>query len=82
MNNRISASYEELMKQAKMTAHDYFHAAIETIDERFGKGFSEKNPELIGAFMRTASQDFHTAVTSQSVQDGLADVVEAIQQKS
>jgi hypothetical protein len=51
-------SLETLVRQASMTAHDYFKASITTIDEKFGKGYAKKHPELVGAFMQTAALDF------------------------
>jgi hypothetical protein len=45
---------ETLFRQASMTAHTYFHEAIEYIDKAFGEGYAEAHPELVGAFMRTA----------------------------
>ena len=33
----------------------YFSKAVECIDARFGRGFAERNPELIIAFVETAT---------------------------
>jgi len=56
---------QELMRQAGMTANDYMSYAIERIDKQLGVGYARKHPELIGQFMRTAAQDFHTAMMVQ-----------------
>lgn len=32
--------------RASMTAHTYFHEAIEYIDKAFGEGYAEAHPEL------------------------------------
>ncbi len=64
------------MRQASMTAHDYFHAAIDAIDKRLGDGYAAKHPELIAAFMQTAARDFQTSITTQAMQE-IAEALEA-----
>jgi hypothetical protein len=78
MTNKITADPAELMRQASMTAHNYFYAAIKTIDEKFGEGYAHSHPELLTAFMEVAARDFHTAITAQAIQESVADIVEAI----
>lgn len=76
----LSAS--ELESQASMTADEYLTAAIESIDSKLGEGYAKAHPELIGAFMRSSAQDFHTCFTSQildrlaACQDGQATALE------
>ena len=53
----------DLMRQASMTANDYMWDAIRDIDILLGEGYAAKHPELIGAYMQTAAQDYHTAQT-------------------
>lgn len=79
---RITANAEELMKQASMTAHDYFLSAIKSIDDHFGVGYAKNNPELIAAFMQVAARDFHTAISSQAVRQGAEQIAEAITSSS
>ena len=74
----MSASLETLMEQASMTAHQYFHAAIKTIDAKFADGYAEKHPELIGAFLQAAATDFHTAVFAQELQKAASSIADAI----
>jgi len=78
MSPQVTASPEESLRQASMTAHQYFHAAIKTIDEQFRAGFAQTDPELIGAFMRTAARDFNSVITVQVIQVGLREISEAI----
>jgi ribosomal protein S20 len=73
-NQRVGAGFHTLLRQAKGEAADYMEEAVTKIDELFGKGYAAKNPTLVGAFMRTAAQDFHTACTliaSQNIQEAL-----------
>lgn len=67
--DHISASAETLMKQASMTADEYFRAAIRNIDAQFGPGYAEANPALVGAFMNAASRDFGTSMLAAVIQD-------------
>lgn len=69
MNNQLTPT--DLMQQANKTAESYFHAAIRVIDEKFGQGYAQEHPQLIGDFMKTAAQDFDTCMQRQ-VLDNLA----------
>ncbi len=75
-----SASFDELLRQAPMTAGDYMRNAIDSIDSRFGDGFSAKHPELVGAFMQTAAQDYHTAIIAQQIREGLLEAGTTVSQ--
>jgi hypothetical protein len=77
----ISASNETLLRQASMTANEYFDKAIEGIDARFGKGFAKAHPELIAAHMQAAAIDLGAAVIARAIETGvgsLSEIVEAI----
>ncbi|QDH65222.1 hypothetical protein [Pseudomonas azotoformans] len=69
MVGMFTASPERLVLQASMTAGEYLREAIKSIDELLGEGYASKNPALIGAFMATAAQDFHTAVSAAALQE-------------
>jgi hypothetical protein len=79
-NYTITASPEELLKQASMTAHDYFVAAIRTIDEQFGSGYAKAHPELLATFMRTASSDFSASIIMAQMQDFVSSLCAAIRE--
>ena len=74
----MSTSAEELMRQASMTAQQYFHAAIKSIDDKFGERYAETHPELIGAFLQAAATDFHTARLAQELQSAASIIADAI----
>ncbi len=80
MSNPLTPS--DLMRQANDTAETYMNNAVRIIDKKFGAGFAQKNPRLVGDFMRTASLDFITVIQHQNIQsfsnsiDGLADASE------
>jgi len=64
----IEAGNETLLRQAPMTAHDYMMKAISDIDELLGKGYAKQHPELIAAYMQTASIDFGAAVIARAIE--------------
>lgn len=70
-------SPDDAMRQAWKTAHEYMMWGKDQIDEMFGSGYAAKHPELLGAFMRTAAQDFHTVDMKAGLQD-LRDVLQDI----
>ena len=75
---RITASPEEILRQASMVTADYFRAAIGTIDQEFGEGYAKKHPELIGALVQAASKDLHTTSLVQAIQHEMANLVSAV----
>jgi hypothetical protein len=78
---RIDLTAQELMHQARLTAHDYMNSAHDCVEQIFGDGFCEKNPDaasrLIAGYMTTAAMDFGTAIIAQRL-ERLADTVSAI----
>ena len=48
---------ERAMQQATDSADYYMQRAIVEINNRFGTGYAEKNPDLVGVFMTIASND-------------------------
>jgi len=57
----------ERMEGAMVTADTYLHKGIESLDKAFGEGYAAKNPALLGAFIQTAAQDYHAALTTKPV---------------
>lgn len=62
-------SWDTLLRQAPMTTEFYMAAAIDWLDERYGKGFAVKNPQLVGIFVEGCSRDFHNSTISKLVRD-------------
>lgn len=46
--------------QANDTAARYFNFAVDSIDNTFGRGYAQKNPALVAAFMNVAVLDYNT----------------------
>jgi hypothetical protein len=63
------------MRQAGMTAEAYLLDAREHIDKHFGDGFAAECPELVGAYIRTCAQDFHTCMMAQ-IAEGFVEAVD------
>lgn len=68
----------QLMRQAHMTAHDYMIQAVDDIDNKFGKGFAAKNPQLIAAYMNTAAVDFATTFGLMNISASLETIARAL----
>ena len=75
----MSVSYDTLLRQAWMTAHEYMRAAIQHIDEMLGEGYAAKHPELIAAFMEVCARDFQSGVLAKLVEDHVDSVVRALE---
>ena len=68
MDGDITASAQELMDQAAMTATYYYGLIAYDMDQRYGKGWSKEHSETIARLCQVAGQDFHTALTNRSLQ--------------
>ena len=72
-------SDEQLMHQAADTTEFYMRTGARRINEVFGNGYAEKNPQLIGDFMKAAATELATfsglRKISESI-DGLAESVD------
>jgi hypothetical protein len=77
----IELSADDLMRQAKMTAHDYLLAAINDIDETLGQGTARKHPELIAAYIQTAAMDFAGGIIAQQIRAGLDHIAEVLEER-
>lgn len=81
MDDRITASFDELLRQASMTAETYMSSAIREIDASFGAGYAKANPALVAAFMHTANSDFVAASNAKvygSALDRIADSLDGL----
>lgn len=77
----ITASYDTLLKQAPMTADVYLRAAVRSIDEQFEKGYAQKHPELITAFMKVCASDFETSTLTIAIQEAASEIAQALKSK-
>jgi hypothetical protein len=79
----IELSGDGIMRQAKMTAHDYLLAGIADVEELFKPGVydrpvTEAHPELVAAYAQIAAIDAGAAIIAQQVRAGLEAIAEAI----
>lgn len=84
MNHTVLASATELVRQAGATARSYLNEAVSSIDEIFGAGYAKSNPELVATYMRTAAQDYHSAIllcASENIGHTINNLAEAILEK-
>jgi hypothetical protein len=80
-NTSIKAGNSTLLRQAPITANEYLLSAVDHIDQKLGKGYAAKHPELIGAFMQASAIDSGTAVIAraiESLESGLSALASAL----
>ena len=70
----ITASAEDLMRQASMTANEYFLKVVGYIDERFGEDYAEEHPELVIAMINASTADFTTASYVVAIQEAVESI--------
>jgi hypothetical protein len=75
----ITASYDTLLRQAPMTAEEYLRAAVRSIDEQFEKGYAQKHPELVAAFMQVCVKDMGTSTLVVAIQEAASQIAQALQ---
>lgn len=68
MNTDNTNDAKTLMAQATATTHSHLIDAVDCIDHFFGEGYAKAHPELVGQFIRTAAEDYKTAMTVQAIQ--------------
>lgn len=73
----ISGTYDDLFEQAKDTAAFLLRRGHREIDNMFGEGYAKHHPELLAAYMLTASSEFRTATTQNLIQDEMFKLIEA-----
>lgn len=75
-----TADFGELTRQAPAAAANYMRAAKSAIDDTFGDGYATRHPELVAQFMRTAAQDFHTAMLGKYIDEASSRIQEALRE--
>lgn len=79
----IEANLDTLFTLAQSRTESYLRAAETQIDAVFGAGYAREHPELIAAFMKTASDEFTRTATAKVLQnlgyslDSVADALRA-----
>lgn len=74
MSEPITANAQTLMNQAPATVDVYLTEAVKSIDDHLGKGYSQKNPGLVAAFIQTCAIDLGCAVLAQQLRAGLENI--------
>lgn len=76
----ITSTSTELMAQASETAGLYLITAVKKINEALGKGAAKDHPELIAAFMASASSDFRTGLMAKTLIYAVDEITKGITQ--
>jgi hypothetical protein len=69
--NPVTAMADQLGEQAHNTTAGYLAGAVLELDQRFGPGYAENHPELIGAFMQTVALSYQTLRLTQTKQEAV-----------
>lgn len=64
----ITAGIMQLVNNAVPTAWIYYSGMADKFDEKYGKGWSEKHPEIVAKMATVAAQDFYTMYLCQNIQ--------------
>jgi len=67
--DRVTLTAQGLVDQAPMTVEKYMNDCIDMLDKRFGKGYAEKNPQLLGALIQSCVSDFESGCLLGGLQD-------------
>jgi hypothetical protein len=80
--DKSTLSSHQLMEQASSTVQAYLSCAHEYINSKFGSGYAERNPALVGCFIIACALDFATCMAAsvyQDTQDILSDRAAALE---
>jgi hypothetical protein len=69
MTTDVLADATTLLRQAPMTISEYLSAVVTMLDDRFGEGYAEKHPDLVGVLVTACTRDFGTAFLKLAAQD-------------
>ncbi|MNQ93168.1 hypothetical protein [Achromobacter deleyi] len=81
----IEANLDTLYTLAQVRAESYLRTAETQIDAVFGAGYAKEHPELIAAFMKTASDEFTRTATAKVLQNvgyALDSIADALRTRS
>jgi molybdopterin biosynthesis enzyme MoaB len=74
----ISGSYDELTLSAAASTDDFLAAAVRSIDKQMGAGFAKDHPELVAAFLSTASAEYRNAALIVAIQESTKSVATSL----
>jgi hypothetical protein len=81
MAQGIDANWVKLAEDAFDQTAINFSKAVNVIDEKFGNGYANSHPELLGAFLQAVSTEYNGTTIGACVQDlekGLNNIAERI----
>jgi DNA-binding phage protein len=62
-----------------MAVEDYLNSAIDSLDRNFGKGYAQKHPELVGAYINACVREQFTPYVANALGD-IADSIRALKE--
>lgn len=77
--DEITASWDDLQRQAGHSAGYWMAEAVKSIDIVFGEGYAENHPDLIVALVCASQRDFAAVTLHKVLQRAAQTVAEAIE---
>nr|WP_279090043.1 hypothetical protein [Comamonas thiooxydans] len=77
-SDEITADFKTIYEQAADTAESYMLKAVRIINENFGDGYAQAHPELIAAFMTSATSECHTITAAKVNSAAIRSVAESL----
>ena len=75
---QITKSFTDLMNDGVSTANVALKRAVQNIDETLGAGYAKAHPELIIAFMRTATLDSGINILAKVIDESISSLANTI----
>lgn len=76
-NDYITATFDQLVVDARHSTRGHLRDAIEAIDSAFGPGYAKSHPELVSAYIQACAHDFANATLSKVAGNALRDLADA-----
>lgn len=71
----------DLVEESCEAADEIMATAVDEINKTFGPGYAAAHPELVGAYMRTAAQNFDTTMRVYANERLVKDLVDKLVEK-
>ena len=78
MSNDLFTINDDMMQHAHQTADEHLHRAIFTVQTRLGKGWPEKQPQIVAAVIQAAATDCAAQIIAGQIRYGLLAIAEQL----
>lgn len=74
----ITATFLQLAQEAPLIVAGMLDDTIIQIDNRFGRGYAKRHPELVAAFLAASENNFSIATLAQQIRAGLDNIADSL----